>query len=314
MSIAVRPYVCGHDDALWLDIANRALDEDPEYTPDTLHDFEIRKRAPWFDATGMMLAELDGRTAGCADAHIDRKADEAHGYLEGPWVLPDSRRRGVGTALAQAVFASLKERGKSQVQLWHRDTAAAVAFAAGLGFRSIRVFHTMTCDLTSVPRAVGECREVTLAELADDDAAIQLQNRLMNEAFREHFSYRTLTADETRHIYFEARERGERVFTLVAYREAEPVGFLVGGSDPAVARRRGRNVGGLHILGVLKPFRNRGIAKALLIAGMERLKEQGMTEAELRVDTENATGALHLYELLGFRTFSRRLTQVRDLT
>jgi mycothiol synthase len=314
MSIAIRPYVPGQDDALWLDIANRALDEDPEYTPATLRDFEIQKRGPWFDATGRMLAELDGQPAGSANAHIDRKADETHGELGGPWVLPEFRRRGVGTALAQAVFASLKDRGKSQVRLWHRDTPAWIAFAAKLGFRCIRVFHTMTRDLKSVPRGVGECREARLVELADGDTTIQLQNRLMNEAFREHFNYRPLAIDETRHIYFQTRERGEWLFTLLARWEDEPVGFLLAGSDPAVAKRRGRNVGGLYILGVLKPFRNRGIAKSLLIAGMERLQERGMIEAELRVDTENETGALQLYELLGFRAADRRLTQVRDLT
>ena len=314
MAITIRPYVPGQDDALWLDIANRALDEDPEYTPGTLHDFELQKKGPWFDATGMMLAELDGQPAGSANAHIDRKANEAHGGLVGPCVLPEFRRRGVGTALAQAVFASLKDRGKSQVQLWHRDTPAWVAFAARLGFRCIRVFHTMARDLVSVPRGVGECQEARLVDLPDGDATIQLQNRLMNEAFREHFDYRALTIDETRHIYFATRERGEWLFTLLARWEDEPVGFLVAGSDPAVAKRRGRNVGGLYILGVLKPFRNRGIAKALLIAGMERLQKRGMSEAELGVDTENATGALHLYELLGFKTTRRRLTQMRELT
>ncbi len=314
MSIRIRPYVSGRDDALWLDIANRALDEDPEYTPDTIHDFELQKQGPWFEATGMMIAEVDGQPVGCTDAHIDRRGDEVHGGLGGPWVLPEFRRRGIGTALAQAVFASLKDRGKSQVQLWHRDDPAVVAFAARLGFRCIRVFHNMIRDLKSVPRAVGENREITTAELPADEATIELENQLMNESFREHFSYRALTSDETRHLYRMARERGEWLFTLVARIERQPVGFLLGGSDPAVIRRRGANIGRLHVLGVLKPFRNRGIAKALLIAGMERLREWGMTEAELRVDTDNTTGALHLYERLGFRTVSRRLTQVRDLT
>jgi mycothiol synthase len=135
----------------------------------------------------------------------------------------------------------------------------------------------------------------------------------MNDSFRDHFSYRALTTDETRHLYRMARERGAWLFTLLARLEGEPIGFLLGGDDPAVIRRRG-TLGRLHVLGVLKQLRNRGIAKALLIAGMERLKGRGMTEAELRVDTGNATGALQLYELLGFKTTSRRLTQTRDLT
>jgi hypothetical protein len=96
MSIVIRPYLPGRDDALWLDVANRALDEDPEYTPDTLSDFELQKKGPWFDATGMMFAELDGKVAGCADASIDRCAEVPYGTLGGPLVLPQCRRRGVG--------------------------------------------------------------------------------------------------------------------------------------------------------------------------------------------------------------------------
>jgi mycothiol synthase len=312
--ISIRPYVPEKDDALWLDVANRALDEDPEYTPDTLFDFELQRKGPWFDATGMMFAELDGEVAGCADASIDRRAEVPHGELGGPLVLPEFRRRGVGTALAQAVFANLRQRGKVQVQVWHSDSPAGVAFAARLGFRCIRVFHNMTRGLDSVPGGVGESREAAVDELPPDAATMELEWRLFNESFSEHFSYRPSTREETADIYRTARARGEWLFTLLARLEREPVGFLLGGAHPAVLKRRGTNVGRLHILGVLKQFRNRGIAKALLIAGMERLRERGMTEAELRVDTDNTTGALHLYERLGFRTVSRRLTQTRDLT
>jgi GNAT superfamily N-acetyltransferase len=107
----------------------------------------------------------------------------------------------------------------------------------------------------------------------------------MNDSFRDHFSYRALTTDETRHLHRMARERGEWLFTLLARLEGEPIGFLLGGDDPAVIRRRG-TLGRLHVLGVLKQLCNRGIARALLIAGMERLKGRGMTEAELALTQE----------------------------
>jgi len=314
VSILIRPYVSGQDDALWLDIQNRALDEYPEYTPENAADFELHKQGPWFDAAGMMIAELDGGPAGCTDAYIDRKADEEHGYLEGPWVLPEFRRRGVGSGLARSAFASLKDRGKTRVQLWHRDIPAPVAFAQRLGFRCVRIFQSMSHDLKSVPRSVGEHRDAAIVEMPADDATIELECRLWNESFREHFNYRPMTTAETGYMYRTARERNEWLFTLVAQLEGQPVGFLVGGSDPAEVRRRSRDIGSLYILGVLEAYRNRGIAKALLISGLERLKDRGMAEAELGVDTENVTGALHLYELLGFKTTRRRLTQMRELT
>jgi ribosomal protein S18 acetylase RimI-like enzyme len=38
---------------------------------------------------------------------------------------------------------------------------------------------------------------------------------------------------------------------------------------------------------------------------MQTLRERGMTEVVLEVDTDNLTGALRLYEGVGFRTLSQ---------
>jgi ribosomal protein S18 acetylase RimI-like enzyme len=60
-------------------------------------------------------------------------------------------------------------------------------------------------------------------------------------------------------------------------------------------------------LGVLKPFRQQGIAKALMIRGLKFLKSRGMTEADLFVDNSNPARAAGLYLKLGFRTVRRIL-------
>jgi len=39
-----------------------------------------------------------------------------------------------------------------------------------------------------------------------------------------------------------------------------------------------------------------------------------MTEAELGVDTDNTTGALHLYEMLGFEVVRRAFVYQKRLT
>ena len=311
---AIRPYIPGQDDALWLDIVNRASAEYPEFIPETLQDFELEKRGPWFDPAGMMIAELAGRAVGCADAYIDPKTAEEHGYLEGPWVLPDWRRRGVGTALTHAVLASLRTRGKTLARCWLREVPGPVAFIERLGFSRIRIFNRMRHDLSVIPKDIGESRTVELVEVEPSEDTIQLVTRLNNEAFAEHFNFRPSTPEETRHHYIVAAERNEWLFTLIAKKEGEPVGFLLGGSDPAEVKHRGRNIGRLYVLGVLKPFRSQGIGKALLVAGLERLKSRSMTEAELGVDTDNTTGALHLYERLGFEVVRRAFVYQKRLT
>ena len=48
-----------------------------------------------------------------------------------------------------------------------------------------------------------------------------------------------------------------------------------------------------------------GLARALIARSFHVLKKQGMTEAAIGVDTENPSGALRLYEGMGFRPVKR---------
>ena len=56
---------------------------------------------------------------------------------------------------------------------------------------------------------------------------------------------------------------------------------------------------------VRRPWRRRGLARALIARSFKVIKGQGMTEAALGVDTESPTGALQLYEGMGFRPVKR---------
>jgi len=52
---------------------------------------------------------------------------------------------------------------------------------------------------------------------------------------------------------------------------------------------------------VRKPWRGKGIAKALLGRSLEVVRDAGMQAAVLDVDTDNPSGALNLYEKMGYR-------------
>ncbi len=53
-------------------------------------------------------------------------------------------------------------------------------------------------------------------------------------------------------------------------------------------------------IGVRRPYRRKGLASVLIAQSFKVLKDFGMTEAVLSTDSENPTGALHLYEKMGF--------------
>ena len=51
----------------------------------------------------------------------------------------------------------------------------------------------------------------------------------------------------------------------------------------------------------------------MMIHGMRELKAKGMKQAGLGVDDTNVTGAMRLYERLGFNTTRKHLTYERSL-
>jgi mycothiol synthase len=67
----------------------------------------------------------------------------------------------------------------------------------------------------------------------------------------------------------------------------------------------GRKRGYTENICVRRPWRKQGLAKALIASSLVALKERGMTEAGLGVDSENTSGALHLYEFMGYRVVKR---------
>ena len=85
------------------------------------------------------------------------------------------------------------------------------------------------------------------------------------------------------------------------------------GSGPQENERLGVKRGWLERISVRRPWRRRGLGRALTAAAMRRLHDAGMDDAMLGVDTENPTGALGLYESLGFTVNSNAAAYRRSL-
>jgi mycothiol synthase len=63
----------------------------------------------------------------------------------------------------------------------------------------------------------------------------------------------------------------------------------------------GLSRGWLEHISVRRPWRRRGLASALIAEALLALRAAGLREAALGVDAENTSGALRVYEALGFR-------------
>ena len=71
--------------------------------------------------------------------------------------------------------------------------------------------------------------------------------------------------------------------------------------------------GFIDSLGVRREWRGQGVAKALLAHSLRRLQAAGMTEVMLGVDASNPTGALQLYEKVGFTVYQRRAVWQKEI-
>ena len=69
---------------------------------------------------------------------------------------------------------------------------------------------------------------------------------------------------------------------------------------------QGKTWGRVSMLGVDPDYRGRGVGKAVLLAGLLYLKEEGFQVAELTVDSENQA-AYTLYRSVGFEVLDSTL-------
>ena len=91
---------------------------------------------------------------------------------------------------------------------------------------------------------------------------------------------------------------------VVAWDGDQVAGSILNYIDHERNERTQRKLGYTEMIGVGRPWRKRGLARAMLARSMQVHKEAGMTQTGLGVDVENLSGALRLYESMGYKVVS----------
>ena len=74
-----------------------------------------------------------------------------------------------------------------------------------------------------------------------------------------------------------------------------------------------RNRGYTEDISVRRPWRKRGLARSLLVQSIRMFQEMGMEETSLGVFVDNPSGALRLYESVGYETLHRYMAYRKSL-
>jgi len=313
--LKIRRFVKGRDEELWIKIRNAAFEdyEGKDFRPQTMKDMEIREKDPNFDPEGMFIAEVRAKPVGIAEAFVDKKREEKKGFIHNLGVVPEFRRRGLGRGLVNKALESLKERGMETAEAeWVRGDRPACKLFESMGFSLIRVNSDMRVRLDKIPFDIGECKELNIRVMERNLDDIKLLNWIVNETFKEHFDFRPETVEETKYWVTNSPwcDIAEYYF---GYVDNELVGFVIIGIDSKFVKHQGIKRGWINVIGVLKPWRRKGVGMSLILHGMKDLKSRGMTEADLGVDDSNPTRAIELYKKVGFKIAHKHLTYLKKI-
>jgi len=123
----------------------------------------------------------------------------------------------------------------------------------------------------------------------------------MREAYRNEPWFTETMYDEDHFRAWQTKSEFQPELWQVAWDGDRIVGVVQNHIDRTANETFRRSIGHTEDIYVAADWRHKGVASALISRSLRLLASLGMTEASLDVDVENASGALRLYEALGYR-------------
>ncbi len=235
-------------------------------------------------------------------------------YFSFGHILPEWRGKGLGSAMMEYNEARLKEiaaghpqEGERLFEVFMNNIQESYHhLAQKKGYQPVRYGFAMACN------ALDNIPDLPLPEGLEVRPVLPEHYRpiwdAMQEAFRDHWGFSQPEESEFEHWQqgmdfqpdlWQVAWDGDQVAGMV-------LNFIGKGNDGQISTTRGWTEG----ISVRRPWRRRGLARALLAHSMRMFRERGFVETALGVDGLNPNGALQLYESMGY-TVERRQTTYR---
>lgn len=165
------------------------------------------------------------------------------------------------------------------------------------GFEFLRRYYTMRMKISTAP-TVRQIQgvEIRAIDISNSDQ-VALWHQLHQNSFSKHFGFAPRELEKWRELVQDSATDPNGVF--FAFKNGEPVGFCQC-NDEYVEDNRGF----INLIGVTLDNQGTGIGEALLQTGISYCITKGYDSLELNVDNGNESGALKLYEKVGFKAES----------
>ena len=270
----------------------------------------------------MIFAEVGDQVVGYGRGWWEINADGRWLGFHLLFLLPDWRGKGIGRAILwhnelrlRAIAGGLVRTGQLSAaaprsfETWNSDTEVEKkALLESEGYTAIRYGFHMVRSLDDPVEVIPLPEGLEVRPTPPDhyrtiwDAG--------QEAFQDHWNYIPEPEEEYQKLLLSPDFNPD--LWQVAWDDDQVAGMVLNFVNPEENREYRRERGYTEGISVRRPWRRRGLARALLTRSLQMFKEMGMQEAALGVDSQNPNGALHLYETVGFRVVRRELVYRKD--
>lgn len=301
----------------WLQLIHRMVQEDNPIWYERREDLEEVFKSSKNNPAANSVFGIDAGGVPRAFGRITIKEGSQKAYSWGG-IDPAWRRRGIGLAVYQWLEAQAKRRFNNDVSgqevlrtYAEEDNAGHNALMHATGNIVVRYWTEMTKPLgEAIPEApLDSGLEFVTFNPNISDSIRQAHN----EAFRDHWGSEPRDAESWQFTINHPDFKPEWSMAVVDKATGEVAGYQLASMDERRFSIHGQTEGYTELIGVRSAWRGRGIAPAILVEAMRRFKAAGMDNAGLQVDTENPSGALGLYERLGYSPTHRTLTYDKKL-
>ena len=260
----------------------------------------------------MIFPEMNGEVIGYGRCFWRQEEDGARIYGSVGFLSPAWRRKGIGSAMLHWLEDRLRTIAESHramdtglLEVITADANAGLAAMAEKNqYKPVRYFVEMVRpDLENI-------RDFPLPDGLEVRPVLPQHYRAIweadEEAFRDHWGYSAPTEED-----YQAWLENKIIFHPELWQIAwdietnEVAGQVRTFINEAENEKFNRKRGHTEFISVRRPWRKRGLARALIVRSLRLQKERGMTDSALGVDSENISGATRVYEDCGFRVTKR---------
>ncbi|MDX6414807.1 MAG: mycothiol synthase [Gaiellaceae bacterium] len=206
------------------------------------------------------------------------------------FVHPDKTGQGLGSWLLRTGEQRVRDRGLTTARTWCLGPdAEARALFERFGYAEVRRYYRMQIELDASTPPPEWPDGFRVSTFEPDDA--RAFHATLDEAFAEEWNFVSMPFEQWVKHRVEAPDHDPTLWFTV--RDGNKIAAVLRG-DPD----RG-GAGWIGAVGVLQPWRKRGVGLALLQHAFAEFSRRGKQRVALGVDAQNPTGATRLYERAG---------------